>query len=89
MNFTNLKDLSSSFLFNTPFYKFTEEGKPSASVASSEQAPVEEVQESKIPERRKSTTPLNSPTIAVMNKPWLSETGNESHVDWKVCARDK
>lgn len=58
-------------------------------MASSEQAPVEKVQEPKIPERRKSATPLNSPTIPVMNKPWLSETGNESHVDWKVCARVK
>ena len=72
------------------FFIFSEDGKPATSVADTGQAPVEKVQESIVPERRKSTTPLNSPTIPItMNKPWLCDTGDVMDLDWKVCVPDK
>lgn len=69
----------------TCHFKYNEkDDKPATSVAYTEQAPTEKVQESKVPERRKSTTPLNSPTIPItMNKPWLCDSGDVMDSDWK------
>lgn len=65
---------------------FTEEEKPVDSAVWSERVPVESVQEpAKIPARRNTDTPLNSPTIPVMtNKNHVYDTGNVPQLDNKV-----
>lgn len=65
---------------------FTEEEKPVDSAVWSERVPVESVQEpAKIPARRNTDTPLNSPTIPVMtSKNRVYDTGNVPQLDNKV-----
>ena len=65
---------------------FTEEEKPVDSAVLSERVPVESVQKpAKIPARRNTDTPLNSPTIPVMtSKNRVYDTGNVPQLDNKV-----
>jgi len=82
--YNSLNKTSEQRLATCHFKYIEEEDKPKAPLVSTEQASVARVEESKTPERRKSVTPLNSPTIPLMtNKQWLSGTGNESRLEWK------
>ena len=65
---------------------FTEEEKPVDSAVWSERVPVESVQEpAKIPARRNTDSPLNSPTIPVMaSMNRVHDTGNVPQLDNKV-----
>lgn len=83
--YSSLQKMSDQRLESCHFKYVAEEDKPTTPKISTEPAPVKRVQETKTPERRNSaTSPLNSPTIPIMmKKPWLSETGSVSPVDWK------
>ena len=65
---------------------FTEEEKPVDSAVWTERVPMESVQEpAKIPARRSTDTPLNSPTMAVMTSMnRVYDTGNVPQLDNKV-----
>ncbi|KAL9966285.1 hypothetical protein ACROYT_G024338 [Oculina patagonica] len=83
---SSLNKTSDQRLETCHFKYVDEEEKPAgASAVWTERAPVESVKEpAKIPARRNTDTPLNSPTIPYMtSKQRVFETGNVSQQDWK------
>lgn len=83
---SSLKKTNDERLASCHFKCKNEEGRSANSVACNEEVQAKELKDSKIPERRLSTTsPLNSPTIPLMtNKQWLNYSGNVTSVtDWR------
>jgi len=83
---SSLNKTSEQRLETCHFKYVDEEEKPVDSAVWSERVPVESVQEpARIPARRNTDTPLNSPTIPVMtSKNRVYDTGNVSQLDNKV-----